>query len=71
MNEWNDRIDLPSLQSITLGNEAFRNTPSFVMTNLTSLESIEFGNYCFGGYYNANWDYNNGASSFSLIGMID
>ena len=58
MNEWNDRIDLPSLQSIKLGNEAFQNTKPFVMTNLTSLESIEFGDYCF-----------NSGSSFSLIGM--
>ena len=58
MNEWNDRIDLPSLQSVKLGNEAFRRTNPFVMTNLTSLESIEFGNACF-----------NSGSSFSLIGM--
>ena len=69
MNEWNDRIDLPSLQSVKLGNAAFQNTKPFTMANLTSLESIEFGNYCFGGYYNSKWDYNNGASSFSLTGM--
>ena len=39
------------------------------MSNLTSLQSIEFGRSCFGGY-----DYDGriygGASSFSLIGII-
>ena len=60
MNEWNDRIELPQLQSVKLGNAAFQNTNPFVMTNLTSLESIEFGNACF-----------NSGSSFSLTGMID
>ena len=43
-----------------MSNEAFRNTKSLVMSNLTSLESIEFGNDCF-----------QCGSSFSLIGMID
>ena len=36
------------------------------MSNLTSLQSIEFGQYCFGGYYGSG-----GASSFSLIGIIE
>ena len=52
--------DLPLLQSVKLGNETFRNTKSFVMSNLTSLQSIEFGDYCF-----------QDAPSFSLIGTID
>ena len=37
------------------------------MSNLTSLQSIEFGQGCFGGdYYSGR-----GASSFSLIGIIE
>ena len=36
------------------------------MSNLTSLVSIEFGQYCFGGD-----EYGGGASSFSLIGIIE
>ena len=35
------------------------------MSNLTSLQSIEFGGGCFGGYDGY------GASSFSLIGIIE
>ena len=57
--------DLPLLQSVKLGNEAFRYTGSFTMSNLTSLQSIEFGQYCFGGYNSG------GATSFSLIGIIE
>ena len=53
-------IDLPLLQSVKLGDLAFRNTGSFSMSNLTSLQSIEFGGGCF-------YD----ASSFSLIGLIE
>ena len=41
-------------------NNAFQNTKSFEMTNLTSLQSIDIGQNCF-----------NGASSFSLIGMVE
>ena len=37
------------------------------MSNLTSLVSIEFGQWCFSGDY---WG-NGGASSFSLIGIIE
>ncbi|KAK8802927.1 hypothetical protein WA588_002087, partial [Blastocystis sp. NMH] len=57
-------IDLPQLQSVKLGNEAFRRTRPFAMSNLTSLVSIEFGQWCFGG----SDIYGGGASSFSLIG---
>ena len=53
-------IDLPLLQSVKLGNEAFQNTKSFAMSKLTSLVSIDIGQYCF--YY---------ASSFSLIGRTE
>ena len=54
------RIDLPQLQSVKLNNNAFQNTKSFEMTNLTSLQSIDIGQKCF-----------NGASSFSLIGRFE
>ena len=57
--EWNDRIGLPQLQSVKLGSGAFRNTKSFVMSNLTSLQSIDIGSSCF---YSAR---------FSLTGIID
>ena len=50
-----------------LGNEAFRKTESFAMSNLTSLQSVEFGQYCFSGDYIGR----GGASSFSLIGIIE
>ena len=65
--EWmNWEIDLPHLQSVKMGDEAFQYTGSFTMSNLTSLQSIEFGKWCFGGYYSSG-----GASSFSLIGIIE
>ena len=60
-------IDLPQLESVKLGNNAFSNTGSFIMSNLTSLQSIEFGSGCFGGNYYGS----GGASSFSLIGIIE
>ena len=66
--EWmNWQIDLPLLQSVKLGDSAFSYTGSFAMSNLTSLQSINFGGSCFGGYK----DYAGGASSFSLIGIVE
>ena len=56
----NSLIALPQLQSIKLNNNAFQNTKSFEMSNLTSLQSIDIGQKCF-----------NGASSFSLIGIVE
>ena len=64
-------IDLPLLQSVKLGNVAFRYTGSFTMSNLTSLQSIEFGAWCFGGYEYKDGTKYGGASSFSLIGIIE
>ena len=58
-------IDLPLLQSVKLGGGAFRYTRSFAISNLTSIVSIEFGAWCFGGYNSG------GASSLSLIGIIE
>ena len=57
-------IDLPKLQSVKLGDYAFRMAKSFGMSNLNSLQSIEFGKGGFG--YDEE-----GASSFSLIGIIE
>ena len=56
----NSRIDLPQLQSVKLGDYAFRNTKTIGMSNLLSLQSIEFGVESF-----------NGANAFSLIGMVE
>ena len=54
------RIGLPQLQSVKLNNNAFQNTKSFEMSNLTSLQSIDIGQSCF-----------NGANAFSLIGIVE
>ena len=53
-------IELPQLQSVRLGDNAFQNTKSFEMSNLTSLRSIDIGQKCF-----------NGANAFSLIGIVE
>ena len=52
------RLDLPSLQSVKLGDNAFFETQTFEMSNLTSLQSIVIGDNCFIH-----------TGSFSLIGM--
>lgn len=69
-------IDLPLLESVKLGNNAFKNAGSFIMSNLTSLQNIDFGQGCFGGhsekyYYDRNYyqRYVGGAQSFALRGM--
>lgn len=41
------------------------------MSNLTSLVSIEFGQWCFGGGKDFYGHWIGGASSFSLIGIIE
>ena len=41
-------IDLPNLQSITLGNNTFRNSKEYCLYNLDSLETIEIGDERFG-----------------------
>ena len=69
-------IDLPLLESVKLGNNAFKNAGSFIMSNLTSLQSIEFGQGCYGGhseiyYYDRSYckRYVGGAQYFALRGM--
>ena len=62
-------IDLPLLQSVKLGDYAFWKTRSFGMSNLPSLQSIEFGYSCFGGYLKQAGTYGS-AKSFSLIGIV-
>ena len=41
------------------------------MSNLNSLQSIEFGQWCFGGREDEFGRSYGGASSFSLIGIIE
>ena len=41
-------VDLPSLQSITLGDSAFGNSKEYYLHNLNSLEEIEIGDDSFG-----------------------
>ena len=53
-------IDLPQLQLVKVGYGAFQNAGSFIMSNLTSLQTIETGSSCFGG-----------VTLLSLIGMSD
>ena len=57
---WFELTDLPQLQSVKLGYEAFHDTNSFELNNLPSLQSIGIGESCF--YY---------APSFSLTGWVD
>ena len=70
-------IDLPLLQSVKLGNYSFKNAESIELSNLTSLQSIDFGQGCFGGhseqYYNNRYYqiYKGGAPSFTLKGIYN
>ena len=64
------RIGLPQLQSIRLDDEAFRLTTSIQLSNLASLQSLNIGQWCFGGYFNG-YNQNGGVPSFSLIGRTD
>ena len=68
--DWFEFTDLPQLQSVKLNNNAFQKTKSFEMLNLTSIQSLDIGEWCFGGYDNWNWIIE-GASSFSLKGMVE
>ena len=71
MNECtNWGIGISQLQSVRLGNEAFRLTTSIQLSNLASLQSLNIGQWCFGGYFNG-YNHNGGVPSFSLIGRID
>lgn len=45
------RLDLSQLKSIILGAKALHNTVSFEMTNLPSLQFLDFGDECFNGEY--------------------
>ena len=64
------RIGLPQLQSVRLDDEAFRLTTSIQLSNLASLQSLNIGQWCFGGYFNG-YNHNGGVPSFSLIGRTD
>ena len=41
-------IDFPSLKTLTIGNESFKQTTSLTLSTLLSLETIEIGDNCFG-----------------------
>lgn len=40
-------IDFPSLRTLTIGNESFKQATSFSISTLLSLETIEIGDNCF------------------------
>ena len=41
-------IGLPNLNTLTIGNESFKQTTSLTLSTLLSLETIEIGDNCFG-----------------------
>ena len=45
-------IDFPSLRTLTIGNESFKQTTSLTLSTLLSLETIEIGDNCFGAIAN-------------------
>ena len=63
---------MPQLKTVRFAESAFRIARSFEMSNLPSLQSIEFGPWCFSANYdhNANY-YGGGVSSFKMIGWND
>ena len=62
-------IDLPQLQSVVFDKDAFQYAKTFEVSALTSLQSIDFGDWCFSGYNDNNYD--RGVSLFSLIGITE
>ena len=45
-------IGLPNLRTLTIGNESFKQTNSFSISTLPSLETVEIGDNCFGAIAN-------------------
>ena len=45
-------IDFPSLRTLTIGNESFKQVTSFSINTLLSLETVEIGDNCFGAIAN-------------------
>ena len=45
-------IDFPSLRTLTIGNESFKQVTSFTISTLPSLETIDIGDNCFGAIAN-------------------
>ena len=41
-------LDFPSLRTLTIGNESFKQVTSFTINTLPSLETIDIGDNCFG-----------------------
>ena len=44
---------------------------TFEVSNLPSIQSIDIGSYCFGGYYQDGIRWEGGVSSFSLTGIVE
>ena len=40
-------MNCPNLRQLEIGNESFKDFQSFELSNLNSIQSIKFGNYCF------------------------
>ena len=40
-------IDFPSLKTLTIGNESFKQATTFSLGTMSSLETIEIGDHCF------------------------
>lgn len=62
--------DLPQLKSVIFRDNAFRYTKLLEISNLISLQTIEFGQFCFGGYRDT-YTFLGGASSFTLNGITE
>ena len=45
-------IGLPNLNTLTIGNESFKQVTSFSINTLPSLETVEIGDNCFGAIAN-------------------
>ena len=45
-------LDFPSLRTLTIGNESFKQATSFTINTLPSLETIDIGDNCFGAIAN-------------------
>ena len=45
-------IGLPNLNTLTIGNESFKQATSFSLSTLLSLETVEIGDNCFGAIAN-------------------
>ena len=54
-----------------MGKGAFQMATTFEVSNLPSIQSIDIGSDCFGGYDQSGNRWEGGASSFSLTGIVE